>query len=122
MLQDGRISFHASHDRERMQRPDTLALRKRVELVEDVELGRRLPRREGIVEIRTRDGEVFREHVTAVRGTSDNPMPRDEVVAKCRDLIDPVLGERQGARLVESVLRLETVPSMRAVARDLATG
>jgi 2-methylcitrate dehydratase PrpD len=122
MLQDGRISFHASHDRERMERPDTLALRKRVELVEDVELGRRLPRREGIVEIRTRDGEVFREHVTAVRGTSDNPMPRDEVVAKCRDLIDPVLGERQGARLVESVLRLETVPSMRAVARDLATG
>jgi 2-methylcitrate dehydratase PrpD len=121
MLEDRRISFHASHDRERMADPRTLALRARVELIEDADLGRQLPRREGIVDIHLKDGTVLHEHVKAVRGTSDNPMPRDEVVAKCRDLIFPVLGESRGTRLIQDLLQLESVPSVRALARSLAS-
>ena len=48
-----------------------------------------MPRREGIVDVVLNNGMRLSEHVTAVRGTFDNPMPRDEVIAKARDLIAP---------------------------------
>ena len=50
-----------------------------------------------------------------MRGTSDNPMPRTEVVAKCRDLIEPILGAEQGAALIERVLAIESVENIRAL-------
>jgi len=53
-----------------------------------------------------------------VRGTSDNPMPRAEVVAKCRDLITPVLGAAKCAALIERVLALESTTNVRDL-RDL---
>ena len=40
------------------------------------------------------DGTRLTERVDAVRGTAENPMTREEVVAKCRDLMTPVLGAR----------------------------
>jgi hypothetical protein len=40
-------------------------------------------------------------------------MTRDEVVAKCRDLINPVLGISRCAKLIDTVLGLETVKDMR---------
>jgi 2-methylcitrate dehydratase PrpD len=99
---------------------DAAVLRERakVELVGDTELERRAPRREAIVEVALADGTQLSEHVEAVRGTSDNPMPRAEVVAKCRDLITPVLGAAKCAALIEHVLALESVPNVRDL-RDL---
>ena len=47
-----------------------------------------------------------------MRGTADNPMPREEVVAKCRDLIAPVLGRTQSAQLIDRVLELERVANI----------
>ena len=49
----------------------------------------------------------------AVRGTPENPMSRDEVVAKARDLMAPVLGAATSANLVERVLGLENVKDIR---------
>jgi 2-methylcitrate dehydratase PrpD len=92
--------------------------RAKVELVGDAELERRAPRREAIVEVALADGTQLSEHVEAVRGTSDNPMPRAEVVAKCRDLITPVLGAPKCAALIERVLALESVTNVRGL-RDL---
>src|SRR5262249_988014 len=43
----------------------------------------------------------------------DNPMPRAEVVAKCRDLITPVLGAAKCAALIERVLALESMAKHR---------
>jgi hypothetical protein len=54
--------------------------------------------------------------VLAVRGTADNPMPRAEVVAKCRDLMAPVLGADTTSRLIDAVLGIEAVRTMRDVA------
>ena len=59
------------------------------------------------------DGTNLTERVESVRGTPDNPMTRDEVVAKCRDLIGPVLGPAATARLIEKVLGLENMKSIR---------
>jgi hypothetical protein len=74
-----------------------------------------LPVRVADVEITLNDGTTLTERVTAVRGTPRNPMTRAEVVAKARDLIDPVLGATQAARLVSAVFALERMADMRAL-------
>jgi hypothetical protein len=53
------------------------------------------------------------ERVDAVRGTVENPMTRDEVVAKSRDLMAPVIGEANSTNLIGRVLELEKVRDIR---------
>lgn len=113
MIIDKTASFAAAHDKPRMQDPAVLRLRAKVQLIPDEELQRRLPRREAIVEITLTDGTRITEHVEAVRGTSDNPMPRNEVVSKCRDLMTPVLGAAACNSLIEKVLDLDHVKNIR---------
>jgi 2-methylcitrate dehydratase PrpD len=98
-----------------MQDPVVLRHKAKVRLVPDEELERLYPRREAIVELVLVDGTKLTERVSAVRGTSDNPMTRDEVVAKARDLIAPVVGSANGERLIEAVLTLEAVKDIRSL-------
>ena len=109
MLLDKTASFRAAHDKARMQDRAILRLRAKIELVPSEELQRRMPSREAVVEVTLSDGTRLREHVQAVRGTAENPMPRAEVVEKSRDLISPVLGPAQTTQLIERVLAIETV-------------
>ena len=51
--------------------------------------------------------------VRDVRGTAENPMTREEVVDKLRDLIEPVLGNEVCARLIAKLLALETLRDLR---------
>ena len=53
------------------------------------------------------------EDVAAVLGTPNNPMSRDQVVAKSRDLMMPVLGASASAKLIEKALSLEYVKTLR---------
>src|ERR1700693_631042 len=89
MLIDKTASFHAAHDKARMKDPAVMKERAKVDLQTDDELGTH-GKREAIVEVTLSDGTVLSEHVDAVRGTAQNPMPRSEVVSKCRDLMSPV--------------------------------
>jgi len=111
MLIDGTVSFAAAHDVARMREGSVLAQRAKVELVPDAELDRRV--REAKVTVVLADGSELSEHVSAVRGTADNPMPRAEVVGKCRDLMAPVMGAAQCDALVEAVLAIERVRDVR---------
>src|SRR5262249_47251329 len=111
MLIDGTVSFAAAHDVARMREASALAQRAKVELVPDAELDRRV--REAKVTVVLADGSELNEHVSAVRGTADNPMPRAQVVVKCRDLMAPVLGAAQCNALVEAVLAIERVKDVR---------
>ena len=122
MLRDGTVSFEAAHDKARMSDPEIRQLRSAVELVEDEELGRRLPNREAVVRIELRDGRTLNEHVKAVRGTPANPMSGAEVNAKCADLLAPVLGTERSTELIEEVRSLERIDRMTRVAALLRTG
>jgi 2-methylcitrate dehydratase PrpD len=113
MLLDKTASFRAAHDQARMQDPAVVGERAKVQLVKDEELQKRLPHREAIVELWLNDGTQLTEHVTAVRGTSDNPMTKQEVVAKARDLMTPTLGASKVATLIEKVYALEKVKDVR---------
>src|SRR5437660_339832 len=78
MLLDKTASFHAAHDKPRMQDPAVLRQRAKVNLVRDEELAKLLPVRITIVEIELADGTRLAERVEAVRGTPRNPMSRAE--------------------------------------------
>jgi len=77
--------------------------------------GAHRPRREAIVEVMLADGTQLTEWVKDVRGTVDNPMTREEVVAKARDLITPVLGAANCTSLIEKVLNIESVKDIRGL-------
>ena len=113
MLLDKTASFAAAHNKARMQDPGVLRLRAKVQLIPDEELERRLPQRVAIVEIILSDGTHLSERIDAVRGTPANPMPRGEVVTKCRELIAPVLGAATTGSLIDKILGLENVKNIR---------
>jgi 2-methylcitrate dehydratase PrpD len=113
MLVDKTVSFRSAHDKARMQDPAILRQRAKVEFIGDDELQRELPRREAIVEVTLVDGTHFSERVYDVRGTAENPMPRQEIVAKARDLVAPVLGPAACDKLIESILTIETLKDIR---------
>jgi hypothetical protein len=112
MLIDKTASFHAAHDKDRMKDPAVLRERAKVDLESDDELGRH-GKREAIVEVTFTDGTELSEHVDAVRGTAQIPMPRAEVVSKCRDLMTPVLGAFHCATLIEKILEIEKIRDIR---------
>jgi 2-methylcitrate dehydratase PrpD len=122
MLVDKTVSFHAAHDKPRMQDSAILKQRAKVNLVRDDELTKLLPVRETVVEVELQDGTGLSERVSAVRGTPRNPMTRDEVIAKARDLTAPVLGRDTSTRLIETILDVEKVTEVRNLRRLLQRG
>ncbi len=113
MLLDKAATFRSAHDKARMKDPAVLRQRAKVEVVADARIDDRRPRREAIVELSLSDGTQMSEWVRDVRGTAENPMTREEVVAKARDLIAPVLGSAAGKALLDKVLALEGVKDIR---------
>ena len=113
MLVDGTASFHAAHDKPRMQDEEILRQRRKVRYVPDPTLDALLPARVAVVGITLTDGTELSERVEAVRGTVRNPMARGEVVDKARDLIAPVLGTSTAQKLIDAVLAVETIKDVR---------
>jgi 2-methylcitrate dehydratase PrpD len=113
MLIDTTASFRAAHDKARMQDPAVVHERAKIQLVPDAELEKLLPKRVGVVEVTFTDGTRLSERVDAVRGTAENPMGRDEVVAKARDLMAPTLSATTTTSLINKVLALESMKDIR---------
>jgi 2-methylcitrate dehydratase PrpD len=90
--------------------------------VKDESLSALLPVRVAIVEITLNDGTVLSERVEAVRGTPRNPMTKPEVIAKSRDLIEPILGSSKTSRLIDTVFNIESVSNIQALRSLVQTG
>jgi 2-methylcitrate dehydratase PrpD len=108
MLIDKDVTFASAHDTARMRDPAVLRLRAKVRL----DPGPR-DARPPLVVVTLADGSRLSEDVTAVLGTVNNPMTRDQVLEKCRGLIAPVLGAPQAARLAATIMNLENLKSVR---------
>jgi len=112
-LLDKTVTFASAHDKARLKDPATLRERAKITLIPDAELEKLMPLRVAILELTLIDGTQLRQRVDNVRGTPENPMTRDEVLAKSRDLITPVLGERKCSELIGKVISLENVGDIR---------
>jgi 2-methylcitrate dehydratase PrpD len=119
MLIDKTATFRAAHDKARMKDPTVVRERAKIQLVSDEKLEKQLPKRVAIVEVTLASGTHLTERVDAVRGTAENPMTRDEVVAKSRDLMAPVIGEANSTKLIQTVLELEKVKDIRELRPSL---
>jgi 2-methylcitrate dehydratase PrpD len=113
MLLDKTVTFATVHDKARMKDPAVLRQRAKVEVIADPRIDARRPRREAIVDLTFNNGTELTQWVRDVRGTVENPMTRDEVVDKARDLIAPVLGTALTSTLINKLLALETVRDVR---------
>ena len=122
MLMDKTVTFASAHDSARMKDAATQQERRKVQLVPDDELERLMPLRVAIVEVKFTNGTRLSQRVDNVRGTPTNPMTRDEVVTKSRDLIAPLFGSMQCARLIDRVLHLDDVKDIRELRPLLQRG
>jgi 2-methylcitrate dehydratase PrpD len=111
-LVDGAFSFEMAHDEDRLRHGTTADLVERVQLIADPAT---TGTRAATVTATTHDGDQLTHHVPAVRGTADDPMTDDEVVAKARDLLETPLGEDTDA-LIETIWKLESVDDVRELA------
>ena len=112
MLLEGTLSFHAAHSYRRMKDKKVKEIKARVELIPDEALMQASIPRQGIVEVTTQSGEIFREHVVSVRGTPDNPMTTEEVEKKAIDLVAPMLGDQRSQELMEKIRKLESLTTV----------
>jgi 2-methylcitrate dehydratase PrpD len=92
VLLDGKLAFKATQSYERMAHPRVREVQARVHLIGDPRFANQERTRPALVRIHLTDGRTVEKLVPAVRGTADDPMTRDEVEAKCRDLLQDVLG------------------------------
>ncbi len=118
-LIDGALKFETAHSLERMKDPAVLELKKRIVLVEDTELTAQKLTREANVEVLKTDGTLLKQH-GITRGAIENPMTRDEVDGKARELMAPILGRERTERLIRRIWSLEQVANMREL-RSLLT-
>ena len=109
MLFDKGLSFKAAHDEPRMHDPAVVRQKSKIKVIADESLERLLPKRVAIVEITFSDGTTITERNDTVRGSPENPMSSEEVIAKARDLIAPVLGNEKCTQLIEKIFALEEV-------------
>jgi 2-methylcitrate dehydratase PrpD len=113
MLLDKTVTFQSVHDKPRMKDPAVLRQRAKVQVTADPRIDARRPRREAIVELTLNDGTELTKWVRDVRGTAENPMTREEVIDKARDLIAPVLGSSVTSNLISKVFALDTMRDIR---------
>src|SRR4029077_10139397 len=107
-LIEGELSFEAAHDLSRFENPEIRAVRDKIVLVASEALQTERGR-QAIVTLRDVSGCVRLHRPRHVRGTWGNPMPRSEIDAKARDLIDPILGSERTSHLLSSLWRLERI-------------
>lgn len=89
------------------------ALLDRIEVLPDRELS---PRENPSLEVWLKDGRRLEAQVEHAKGDPRNPVSDDELRAKARSLVVPVLGESRFQRLVEAVDTLDALDDIRSFA------
>ena len=98
-----------------------LEMKSLVELIPDASLVMSEAPRQAIVEVTTNDGRKLIHHTKYAPGTPQNPLDTDRVTTKALDLMPPVLGKGHTEELVEKILNIDNVPSIRDL-RPLLAG
>lgn len=91
----------------------TRALAARVSVEEDLALTAKLPAlRPAEVRVTLKDGRTFHARALTNKGDTEDPYSRDEVIAKFREVTEPVIGAERSGAILDMVLSLETAGSL----------
>lgn len=112
-LVEGAVSFEDSHSYARMKAPRIRAAKQLVELVADRSLMDPAAPRSGRVEVTLKDGRTVSHFTRHAPGTKENPLSTEEVNAKARSLMTPVLGPKAVEEIIRRVNALESVKDVR---------
>lgn len=112
-LVDGGVTFDSIHSSERMKDPAVLAMKSRVHLQPDPALMDPETPRQAIIEIETKDGRTLSHHTKSPPGTVQNPMTKEQLTTKARDLMTPGLGPARTEKLIANLQDLEAVRNVR---------
>ena len=112
-LLKGEVSFEDSHDFSLMKDPAVLAIRQKLTLTGDPELMDPAAPRGAIVEVDLSDGRRVAHHTRFAPGTKERPLTTEQVNAKARNLMSPVLGEARTDALILEINNLERVSDVR---------
>jgi 2-methylcitrate dehydratase PrpD len=115
MLLDGTVTFKSAHNYARMKHPKVLALRQRVEAVGDPALNDALRRWRCVMEISLKDGRKLTHQTMAAKGTSEDPLTREDEQEKALDLIVPVLGRRRAEALTRALWDFDRIKDVRSL-------
>ena len=122
MLHDGTVTFASCHDDERLHEPRMIEMRRRIRLVPRTDGDFPQFPRQAIVDAHLKDGSTVSHKTVHVRGTPLNPMTRQEVDAKARDLVRPVLGMKAGDELVDRLFAVKSLARVRDLRPLLRVG
>ena len=123
-LQDGEWHHESSYSATRANRPDTVALWRRIRTVEDPGWSRRYlaldPKERaygGRVEVVMTDGSTVTDEIEVpdAHPRGARPFARDQYVEKFRRLSESVVDREEAERFVESVLRLNALDAAELV-------
>jgi 2-methylcitrate dehydratase PrpD len=78
--------------------------------------------RSGLVEVTLRDGKTVSHFTRFPPGTKENPVDTEQMNAKARDLMTPVLGAKKTEAALEKLNGLEMLASVRDLVPSLVTG
>jgi 2-methylcitrate dehydratase PrpD len=115
MLVKKTATFKDIHNWELMKDPQIVRLRALTRLVPGPG-GRGFPGsgRGPVLQIRLQDGTHIEQNSPGpLLGTAANPMSHTQIVAKCQDLMAPVLGTTRASDLISRVFELEKVRDIR---------
>ena len=112
-LVEGAVSFEDSHSYERMKDPKVRAVKERVELVADKSLMDPEAPRSSRVEVTLKGGRTVSHFTRHAPGTKENPLATEEVNAKARSLMAPVLGAGPTEEVIRRANALEAVKDVR---------
>jgi len=106
-IADGNV-LPASFEGEKLRDPRVWALLPKIKVVADPEIDGLFPAvKRAIVRITTTDGTVYEEQVDHAKGSPENPMSDEEIVAKFRANAAGVLTPERQDRVIEATWALE---------------
>jgi 2-methylcitrate dehydratase PrpD len=113
----GRASLN-EYTQENLESPSIRQVMKRISCVQDPELEAVFPQQwPASVKIKTQDGRSLSIRVDYPKGDPENPLTREELLAKFQDLTSAVYPSERREKIVARVQTLEQEPSIKDFCR-----
>ena len=81
------MGYEEAHNEDLFNDPDVVNLRKKIKAISSEELAMARPERQSKITIILNNGKKLFYHAKSVRGTPDNQMNEDDIVAKAKRLL-----------------------------------